>query len=78
MFIQCIPAAVAAQSLLCLTLCDTKDYNLPCYSVRGTFQAGILEWVAMPPPGHLPDPGIQPVSLGSPALTGGFFTTSAT
>ena len=31
-----------------------------------------------PPPGDLPDPGIEPVSLTSPALAGGFFTTSAT
>ena len=31
-----------------------------------------------PPPGDLPNPGIEPVSLKSPALTGGFFTTSAT
>ena len=30
-----------------------------------------------PPPGHLPDPGIAPVSLGSPALVDGFLTTSA-
>ena len=29
------------------------------------------------PPGDLPDPGIQPASLMSPALAGGFFTTSA-
>ena len=29
-------------------------------------------------PGHLPDSGIEPVSLLSPALTDGFFTTSAT
>ena len=27
-----------------------------------------------PPPGGLPDPGIEPSSLVSPALTGGFFT----
>ena len=27
-------------------------------------------------PGDLPDPGIQPVSLLSPALAGGFFTLS--
>ena len=26
----------------------------------------------------LPDPGIEPLSLASPALAGGFFTTSAT
>ena len=31
-----------------------------------------------PPPGDLPDPGTEPLSLMSPALTGGFFTTSAT
>ena len=31
-----------------------------------------------PPPGDLPDPGIEPVSLQSPKLTGGFVTTSAT
>ena len=30
-----------------------------------------------PPPGDLPDPGIKPASLMSPALAGGFFTTSA-
>ena len=31
-----------------------------------------------PPPGDLPDPGIEPMSLMSPALAAGFFTTSAT
>ena len=31
-----------------------------------------------PSPGDLPDPGIEPMSLLSPALAGGFFTTSAT
>ena len=30
------------------------------------------------PPGDLPDPGIKPASLTSPALAGGFFTTNAT
>ena len=29
-----------------------------------------------PPPGDLPDPGIEPTSPVSPALAGGFFTTS--
>ena len=32
----------------------------------------------LPPPGDYPDPGIKLSSLMSPALTGGFFTTSAT
>ena len=31
-----------------------------------------------PPPGDRPDPGIESTSLISPALAGGFFTTSAT
>ena len=30
-----------------------------------------------PPPGDLPDPGIEPVSLLSPALADGFLTTRA-
>ena len=31
-----------------------------------------------PPPGDLPDPGIEPPSLMSPTLVGRFFTTSVT
>ena len=31
-----------------------------------------------PSPGDLSDPGIEPLSLASPALAGGFFTTSTT
>ena len=31
-----------------------------------------------PPPGDLPDPETEPESLTSPALAGGFFTTSTT
>ena len=31
-----------------------------------------------PPPGDLPDPEVEPESLTSPALAGGFFATSAT
>ena len=30
-----------------------------------------------PLPGYLPDPGIEPTSLMSPALADGFFTTSS-
>ena len=37
-----------------------------------------LEWVAFPPPGNLPNLGIEPASLVSPVLAGRFFTTSAT
>ena len=38
----------------------------------------ILEWVAIPPPGDLPGPGIKSTSPTFPALADGFFTTSAT
>ena len=34
--------------------------------------------VPYPSPGHLPDHGIKPMSLRSPALAGEFFTTSTT
>ena len=34
--------------------------------------------LSFPLPGDLPNPGIKPVSLNSPALAGGFFTTSTT
>ena len=36
-------------------------------------------WIGLPclPPGDLPDPGIEPMTLMSPALAGGFLTTSA-
>ena len=40
-------------------------YSLSGFSVHGIFQARILEWVAFPSLGNLPDPGIKP---GPPAL----------
>ena len=49
-----------------------------CISVVLLFQARILEWTAISYYGDLPDPGIEPVSLTSPALAGRFFITSAT
>ena len=38
------------------------------FFVHGIFLARILEWIAICPPGHLPDPGIEPLSPASPAL----------
>ena len=62
----------------CLTLCDPIDHSLPGSSVHGILQGRILEWVAISPQGHIPDPGIKPISPASPALAGRFFTTSST
>ena len=54
------------------------DYSPPGSSVHGILQARILEWVAMPSSKRdLPDSGIEPTSLMSPALAGGLFTTRA-
>ena len=61
----------------CLTLCNPIDYSSPDFSVHRILQARILEGLPCPPPGDLLDPGIKPSSLISPALAGGFFTTSA-
>ena len=41
---------------------------------RQIYWSGLL----CPPPGDLPDPGIEPASFKSPALAVGFFTPSAT
>ena len=51
------------------------DCSPPGSSVHGILQPRILEWVAIPYSGDLPDPGIKPTS---PALAGGFFATSTT
>ena len=45
-------------------------------SVHGILQTRILEWVAMPFSGDLPNSGIEPTSLISPTLAVGSFTTS--
>ena len=57
------------------TLCDPMDCSLPVSSVHGIIQVRILEWVAIPIPGPLPDPGIEP---RSPMLACRFFIISVT
>ena len=51
-------------------------YSPPGSSIHGILQARALEWLPCPPPGDLHHPGIEPMSLMSPALAGEFFTTS--
>ena len=55
---------------------DPMNCSPPGSSVHGILQAKILEWVAVPSSMASPDPRIEPASLMSPVLTGGFFTTS--
>ena len=60
-----------SQSLLvtqsCPILWDPMGCSLPGSSVLVILQARIREWVAIPSPGDLPDPGIEPRSPASQA-----------
>ena len=40
-------------------LCEPMNCSLPGSSIHGIFQAKILEWVAFPTPGYLPNPRIE-------------------
>ena len=44
----------------------------------GFSRQGYWSGLPLPTPGNLPNPVIEPASLASPDLEGGFFTTSAT
>ena len=61
-----------------LTLCGpwTAAYQAPLSMAfsRQEYWSGL----PFPSPGDLPNPGIKPMSLTSPELADGFFTTSAT
>ena len=77
----CVCVCVCVLSCLNhVRLCVTPwtIYSLSGSSFHWILQARILEWVVMPFSRDLPDPGIKPTSLTSPALAGGFFTTRAT
>ena len=54
------------------------DCSLPGSSVYGISQARILEWIAVPSSRGSSRPRIELAFLASPALSGKFFTTSAT
>ena len=62
----------------CPTLCNPMDCSRQS-SLSMVFSRQEY-WSGLPctPPGDLPDPGIEPVSLISPALAGRFFTMSST
>ena len=62
----------------CLTLCDSVHSSAPGSSVHGILQARITSGLHALLQRNLPDPGIEPESLMSPALAGEFSTTRAT
>ena len=51
------------------------DCSPPDSSIHGILQARLLWWVAISSSKESSDPGIEPMTLTSPALAGGFFTT---
>ena len=55
--------SVMSDSLQHYRLCSLSDS-----SVHAIFQARKLEWAAVPPPGDLPHPVIEPMSPVAPAL----------
>ena len=72
---RCARACVRAKSLQpCPALCDAVD----CPLSTGLSRQARWSGSPCPPPGDLPNPGIEPGSLMSPALAGGFFFTTST
>ena len=57
-----------------------RPYGLACQALLSKEFSWQEYWSGLlcPPPGDLPNPGIEPESLMSPTLAGGFFTTNST
>ena len=73
--------AVCGKLQLCQTLCDPMDCSPHTPTPLGDSPGkniGVGCQLPCPPPGGLPDPGIEPTFLLSAASAGGFFTTNAT
>ena len=73
----CVYACVLS-CFSCVQLCNPMDCSPPKLFCPWGF-SGQEYWSGLPcPPGDLPNPGIEPLSLMSPASAGGFFATGAT
>ena len=68
--------AVATQS--CPTICNPMDCSPPAPLSMGFSRQEYWNGLLCLPPEDLPDPGIEPTCLTSPALAGRLITTSAT
>ena len=77
-FSSCRPCVCAKLHQLCPTLCDPMDFSPQAPLSLGFFKQDYWSELPCPSPGYLPDSGIEPTSLLSPALAGRFFTTSIT
>ena len=61
----------------CPTLCDPMDCSPPGSSVHGFSRQEYWSRLPFPSPGNLPDPGIEPTSLASPALQAALATVTS-
>ena len=59
----------------CLTLCNPMTVACPAPLSMGFSRQEHWSGLPCPPPGDYPDPAIELISLMSPALAGGLFTT---
>ena len=58
--------------------CNTMDHSLPGSCVHGISREEYGNGFSLPPPGHLPDPGIKPASPVSPTLQADTLPTEVT
>ena len=72
----CVCVCVCAKSLMCLTFATpwtvAHQASLSIEFSRQEYWSGL----PFPPPGYLPNPGMEPASLEFRALAGRFFTTA--
>ena len=66
-----------SHSVVSDSFCSPVDSSLPDFSVRGFPRQEYWSGLLLPIPGDLPNNGLKHASLASPALAGGFFTTTA-
>ena len=88
--LSCLASPPPFQQFLCVCVCVCVSGHFSCVQLfvslwtvahQAPQSMGFSRqeyWSGLPflPPGDLPDSGIEPVSPVSPALAGGFFTTS--
>ena len=70
--ISCMYARILGQ--VCPTLCNPMTSSSPAPLSMGFSRQEYLSGLPWPPPGDLPDLGVESASPGSPALAGRFFT----
>ena len=72
---MCVCVCICSVAKSCLT--PAIQWTVACQApLSGIFLAKILDQVAISCSRDLPHPGIEPMSLASPALTGKFFYPS--